>query len=122
MRDAPSLDIIPALQAEGARIRAFDPEGMHEAQRHFKNIHYAASTIDAIEGADAMVILTEWDAFKAIELGKLKTMLSAPIVVDLRNMFSIAEMNRYGIRYFGVGRSENSRQTSETKELHDVSC
>lgn len=122
MRDAPSLDIIPALQAEGARIRAFDPEGMHEAQRHFKNIHYAASTIDAIEGADALVILTEWDAFKGIELGKLKTMLSAPIVVDLRNMFSIAEMNRYGIRYFGVGRSENSRQISNIKELHDVSC
>jgi UDPglucose 6-dehydrogenase len=122
MRDAPSLEILPALQAEGARIRAFDPEGMHEAQRHFKNIDYAASTTDAIEGADALVILTEWDAFKAIELGKLKTMLSAPIVVDLRNMFSIAEMNRYGIRHFGVGRPENSRQISNAKELHDVSC
>ncbi len=122
MRDAPSLDIIPALQAEGARIRAFDPEGMHEAQRHFKNMDYAASTSDAIEGADALVILTEWDAFKAIELRKLKTMLSVPIVVDLRNMFSISEMNRYGIRYFGVGRPQNSRQISDNKELHDVSC
>lgn len=122
MRDAPSLDIIPALKARGARIRAFDPEGMHEAQPHFRNIDYATSATDAIQGADALVILTEWDAFKTIELGKLKTMPSAPIVVDLRNMFSIAEMNRYGIRYFGVGRPQNSRQISNIKDLHDVSC
>ena len=122
MRDAPSLDIIPALQAEGARIRAFDPEGMHEAQRHFRNIDYAENMPEAIQGADALVILTEWDAFKSIELGKLKTMLSAPIVVDLRNMFSISEMERYGIGYFGVGRPQNSRQASDIKELQDVSC
>ena len=122
MRDAPPIDIIPALQAEGARIRAFDPEGMHEAQRHVRNIDYATSATDSIEGADALLIFTKWDEFKAINLGKLKTMLSAAIVVDMRNRFRIAEMNGYGIRYFGVGRPQNSCQISDTKELHDVSC
>ena len=122
MRDAPSLDIIPALQAEGAHIRAFDPEGMHEARRHFRNIDYAASTSDAIEGSDALVILTEWDVFQKIELGQLKTMVPAPVIIDLRNMFRISEVNRYGIRYFGVGRPQISPQISDFKELHDVSC
>jgi UDPglucose 6-dehydrogenase len=122
MRDAPSLEIIPALQAEGARIRAFDPEGMHEAQRHFRNVVYAQSALDAIEGSDALVILTEWEAFKWLEFSKVKTLLSNPTIVDLRNMFSIAEMNRYGIRYFGVGRPQNSCHISSIKELHYVSC
>lgn len=120
--DARWLDFIPAMQTEGGRIRAFDPESMHEAQRHFQNVAYATSTTEAIQGADALEILTEWDAVKARELGKLKTRLSAAIVVETRNMFSIAEMNRYGIRYFDVGRPQNSSQISNTKELQDVSC
>ena len=121
MRDAPSLDIIPALQAEGAHIRAFDPEGMHEAKRHFRTIDYATSAKEAIKNADALVILTEWDAFKTLDLAEVASNLRTSIVIDLRNMFSIADMKRYGIRYFGVGRQSNASQNSNIKELQDVS-
>lgn len=122
MRDAPSLDIIPALQAEGARIRAFDPEGMREAQGHFRAVDYAESAEGAIEGADALVILTEWTVFKSLDLASVASKMRTPLVIDLRNMFSLAEMNGYGIRYFGVGRPSNPNLISKIKELNDVSC
>jgi UDPglucose 6-dehydrogenase len=104
MRDAPALDIIPALQAKGASIRAFDPEGMHEAQSMLKDVAFAKGPYDCIEGADAMVIITEWDQFRALDLNRVKAALKAPIVVDLRNIYAPAEMKAAGFTYVSVGR------------------
>ena len=104
MRDAPSLDIVPALQAAGARIKAFDPESMHEAGKLLKDIEFCDGPYHACEGADAMVILTEWDQFRALDLERIKSKLRTPTVVDLRNVYKPAEMARYGFNYHSVGR------------------
>ena len=105
MRDAPSLDIVPALQAAGARIRAFDPEGMHEAQRLLSGIAMADNAYAAAEGADALVILTEWDQFRALDFAQLKSVMRSPIVIDLRNVYDPAEVRRHGFAYTSIGRS-----------------
>ena len=105
MRDAPSLDIVPALQAAGARIRAFDPEGMHEAQKLLSGIAMADNAYAAAEGADALVILTEWDQFRALDFAQLKSVMRSPIVIDLRNVYDPAEVRRHGFAYTSIGRS-----------------
>ncbi|MBL9011224.1 MAG: UDP-glucose/GDP-mannose dehydrogenase family protein [Alphaproteobacteria bacterium] len=105
MRDAPSLDIVPALQGAGARIRAFDPEGMHEAQRLLAGIAMADNAYAAAEGADALVILTEWDQFRALDFAQLKSVMRSPIVIDLRNVYDPAEVRRHGFAYTSIGRS-----------------
>ena len=104
MRDAPSLMIIPALQDNGAKVRAYDPEGMGQAKALLDNVEFAQSAYAAIEGADALVIVTEWDAFRALDLGKVKTLLKSPVVVDLRNVYRPDEMERLGFDYVSVGR------------------
>jgi UDPglucose 6-dehydrogenase len=105
MRDAPSLDIIPALQAAGARIRAFDPESMHEARKMLSDVEFAEGPYRCLEGADAMVILTEWDQFRALDLDRVKAALKSPVVVDLRNVYKPSEMRDMGFSYHSVGRS-----------------
>lgn len=105
MRDAPSLDIVPALQGAGARIRAFDPEGMHEAQKLLSGIAMADNAYAAAEGADALVILTEWDQFRALDFAQLKSVMRSPIVIDLRNVYDPAEVRRHGFAYTSIGRS-----------------
>ncbi|MEZ5893367.1 MAG: nucleotide sugar dehydrogenase, partial [Parvularculaceae bacterium] len=104
MRDAPSLDIIPALQAAGAKIAAFDPAGMHEAQSHFKGIDYVDGPYQTLEGADAVVILTEWDEFRALDLDRLKSLMTSPVMVDLRNIYRPSEMAEAGVIYHSIGR------------------
>ncbi len=104
MRDAPSLDIVPALQAAGARIQAYDPEGHHEAEKLLKDVDYKTGPYEALDGADAMVILTEWDQFRALDLGRAKSLLKAPILVDLRNVYRPEQMEELGFQYTGVGR------------------
>ncbi len=104
MRDAPALDIIPALQAEGARVRAFDPEGMGEAKHMLKDVEFADGAYRCIEGADAVVIVTEWDQFRALDLARMKSALKAPVVVDLRNIYNPTEMQSRGFKYESVGR------------------
>ncbi|WP_297510564.1 UDP-glucose/GDP-mannose dehydrogenase family protein [uncultured Caulobacter sp.] len=104
MRDAPSLDIIPALQALGAKIQAFDPEGRHEAEKLLKDVTFKTGAYDAAEGADALVIITEWDQFRALDLDRLKLLMRAPLVVDLRNIYKPGEMERHGITYASIGR------------------
>jgi UDPglucose 6-dehydrogenase len=104
MRDAPSLDIIPALQAAGAKVRAFDPESMKEAGKLLQDITFVSSPYEAIDGADAMVIITEWDQFRALDLERIKTSLRQPVVVDLRNVYQPADMKRRGFSYHSVGR------------------
>ena len=105
MRDAPSLDIIPALQEAGATVRAFDPEGMEEASNMLTDVHFCDGPYHALEGADAMVIITEWDQFRALDIERAKTLLKGNVVVDLRNIYSPADMVKHGFKYTSVGRS-----------------
>jgi len=105
MRDAPSLDIIPALQAAGANITAYDPEAMGEARQILKDVTYAENAYDGLADADALVILTEWDQFRALDLRRVKAALKSPIVVDLRNIYRPAEMAALEFSYTGIGRS-----------------
>ena len=104
MRDAPSLDILPALQAMGARVQAYDPEGAKEAAHMLPGVDFKAGAYEAAEGADALVILTEWDQFRALDLDRLKLLMAAPVVVDLRNVYKPSEMVRHGFTYASIGR------------------
>src|SRR6201992_2555924 len=103
MRDAPSLVIVPYLQKAGAIIRAFDPEGHKEAAKHLQ-LDYRTDTYDALDGADGVVILTEWNEFRALDFARVKAALKAPLMVDLRNIYRPAQMAEAGFRYVSVGR------------------
>jgi len=106
MRDAPSLDIIPALQAAGARIRAFDPEGIHEARKLLSGVEFAPGVYETLEGADAVTIITEWDEFRALDLDRVKSLMREPVMVDLRNIYRPAQMIERGFRYHSIGRPQ----------------
>jgi len=105
MRDAPSLDIIPALQAAGANIKAFDPESMDEAKKMLNGVEFANNPYDCVQGADAVVIITEWDQFRALDLDRVKKALKAPIIVDLRNIYTPEEVRGEGFTYESIGRA-----------------
>jgi len=104
MREAPSLVIVPMLEAQGARVRAYDPQGMAEARKLMPRLETAADPYACIEGADAMVILTEWDQFRALDLDRVKAGMRSPVVVDLRNIYKPADMTEKGFTYVSVGR------------------
>ncbi|GGG95466.1 MAG TPA: UDP-glucose 6-dehydrogenase [Oceanicaulis sp.] len=104
MREAPSLDIIPALQARGARVRAYDPAGIEEAEKLLKDVEYTTGPYLALDGADAVVIITEWNEFRALDMDRVKAALKSPVVVDLRNIYDPAEMKEAGLSYTSVGR------------------
>jgi len=104
MRDAPSLDIVPALQAAGATVQAFDPEG-HEAQHMLKDVDFKTDPYEVAEGADALVIITEWDQFRALDLDRIKLLMKRPVLVDLRNIYKPDDMRARGFAYTSVGRA-----------------
>ncbi|MFG1230600.1 UDP-glucose dehydrogenase family protein [Xanthobacter wiegelii] len=104
MRDAPSISIIAALQDGGAVIKAHDPEGVEQAKMVLENVTYVDTPYRAAEDADALVIVTEWDAFRALDLQRIHTMMAQPVVIDLRNIYRPAEMRALGFRYHSVGR------------------
>ncbi|MDB5622805.1 MAG: UDP-glucose/GDP-mannose dehydrogenase family protein [Devosia sp.] len=104
MRDAPSLSIVQSLTDAGARIRAYDPEGMAAAKAMMPDIHYAADAYDAAEGADCLVLVTEWSEFRSLDLGRLKDTMQSPNIVDLRNVYRGKEVEAAGFRYASVGR------------------
>lgn len=104
MREAPSLEIIPALQEAGARIKAFDPAGTVEAEHHFKDVEFTSGPYFCVEDADALVIVTEWNEFRALDLGRLKELMKAPVLVDLRNIYRPEEMSAAGFKYSSIGR------------------
>ena len=106
MRDAPSLDVVPALIAMGAKVTAFDPEGMHEAGKLLDGVVFRDGPYEAVEGADAVVILTEWDQFRALDLDRIKLLLSQPVIVDLRNIYRPDDMRARGFRYTSIGRRQ----------------
>ncbi len=105
MRDAPSLDVAPALIAMGAKVQAFDPEGMKEAAQLLPGVVFKDGPYEAVEGADVVVILTEWDQFRALDLNRVKLLLRQPVMVDLRNVYRPEDMRARGFRYASIGRA-----------------
>src|SRR6266851_4104522 len=105
MREAPSIALITALQDMGAAVRAYDPAGMEQAKPLLPDIAYADSAYTCAQGADALVIVTEWEQFRALDLARLKAIMARPVVVDLRNVYRPEDMARYGFAYHSVGRS-----------------
>ncbi|HEY1432564.1 MAG TPA: UDP-glucose/GDP-mannose dehydrogenase family protein [Stellaceae bacterium] len=110
MRDSPSIEILPRLIAAGAAVQAFDPEGMAEAQKLLPELVYCRNAYEAAEGADALVLLTEWNEFRALDLTRVGRLLAAPLVIDLRNIYQPAEMAAAGLSYVSVGRPPQLRR------------
>ena len=104
MREAPAIDIIKELQSRGAKIKAFDPVAMNEAKHYLSDVEFARDEYEAIRGADALVIITEWNQFRALDLEKVKNLLKSPKVADLRNIYEPKDMAELGFEYIGVGR------------------
>jgi UDPglucose 6-dehydrogenase len=104
MREAPSLSIIAALQDGGAKVRAYDPEGMEQARSLLQEVDYADDPYACVERADALVLVTEWDAFRALDLDRIKRAMKTPILVDLRNIYRPDDLARKGFTYDSVGR------------------
>ena len=104
MRDSPALAIVQALQDAGAQVVAYDPEAMEMARPLMPDIHYAENAYAVAEGADAVALVTEWDAFRALDLGRMVRTMRNPCLVDLRNVYSRTEAERHGLSYTGIGR------------------
>lgn len=104
LRDAPSLAIITALQDAGARVRAYDPEGMKAARDLLPDVEFAPEPYACAHNAHVLVIVTEWDVFRALDLGRLRRLLLDPVIVDLRNVYDPQELKRNGFRYVSIGR------------------
>jgi UDPglucose 6-dehydrogenase len=117
MRDSPALAILPALQAAGAEIRAYDPEGMAEAKRLLPDLVCCENAYQTMLGADALVLVTEWNEFRALDLERVKALLKAPCIVDLRNIYKPDEMAAAGFRYSSIGRAPAKPATDRRKSL-----
>jgi UDPglucose 6-dehydrogenase len=110
MRDSPSLDVVAALQDGGAKVRAYDPEGMHEAKQLMNGVEWCDNAYDTMPDAEAMVIITEWNEFRALDLGRIKQLLKRPLMIDLRNIYDPSEMASAGFEYISVGRASVAPQ------------
>jgi UDPglucose 6-dehydrogenase len=108
MRDAPSITIVQALLDGGADVHVYDPEGMEAAKEMLGPVVYGKDAYEIAEGADAVVLVTEWDEFRALDLKRLKALVNKPVLVDLRNIYPIAEVVRHGFSYFAVGKKSGS--------------
>ncbi len=104
-RDSPAIPLITALQDLGAIVRAYDPAGMEQAKAKLETVVYCHSAYAAADGADAVVIATEWERFRALDLARLKSEMAQPVIVDLRNIYRAEKMKRAGFRYVAVGRA-----------------
>lgn len=104
MREAPSIDIIRGFQQEGTAIKAYDPQAMGNAKAIFRDIEYCESAYEAARGSDALIILTEWDEFRALDLSKIKQLLRQPVIIDGRNIYEPQRMKELGFMYRGIGR------------------
>ena len=104
MREAPSVAIVPALQEAGATVRAYDPEGMEEAKQMLDGVVWCEGAYEAMEGADALVILTEWNEFRALDLTRLKETMRGNKIADLRNIYDPEDMTAAGFEYISIGR------------------
>ncbi len=110
MRDSPSLEIVPALIEGGAEVSAFDPQGMDEAREMLDGVNWCESSYEALEGADVVALVTEWNEFRALDLERVKASMSSPVMVDLRNIYNPEEMVDAGFEYYCIGRTvENGK-------------
>ena len=112
MRDSPSLDIVSGLQAAGARIRAYDPEGMDEAAKLMSDVTFCPDAYTAMEGADAFAIVTEWNAFRALDLRRAAALLKSKTMIDLRNIYDPSEVTSAGFVYHSIGRPQTLPDTA----------
>src|SRR5579885_1056126 len=117
MREAPSLAILPALQEAGAEIRAFDPEGTDEARPLLPGVAFTGNAYEAMDGADAVVLLTEWNEFRALDLARVRRLLKSPTLIDLRNVYKPSEMAAAGFFYFSIGRRSVEPARAEQRVL-----
>ena len=104
MRESPSLDILPELIKRGATIRAYDPEGMGEARRLLSDVEFCDSSYATLEEADALVLITEWNEFRALDLDRVKSLMRTPVIIDLRNIYDPHDMTAKGFAYSSIGR------------------
>jgi UDPglucose 6-dehydrogenase len=104
MRDAPSVTIIAALKGLGATVRAYDPVAMEEAAKVMKDVEYCDGPYSCVEDADALIIMTEWNQFRILDMEKLKHSMKTPVVIDLRNVYEPEKMRGAGFRYACIGR------------------
>jgi UDPglucose 6-dehydrogenase len=104
MRDSPSIPLITALHDMGAQVRAYDPEGMEQARQVLNNVTYTDDAYDCVKGADVLVIVTEWEQFRALDLETIKAAMNKPVMVDLRNVYPPEDVVKHGFSYTGVGR------------------
>jgi UDPglucose 6-dehydrogenase len=104
MRDAPSIPLITALQDMGAAVRVFDPVGMPQAKKVLENVTFCHNAYDCAKGAHALVIVTEWEQFRALDLKEMASVMASSVIVDLRNIYSPEEVTRNGFHYCGIGR------------------
>lgn len=113
MRESPSLDIVPALQAAGAHVRAYDPEGMREARGMLKDVEWCDNAYDTMPDADVLVIITEWNEFRALDLERVRNLMKAPLMVDLRNIYEPEDMKSRGFDYHSIGRPNVDHSAAE---------
>jgi len=118
MREAPSLVILPMLQARGASIRACDPQGRCKAEELLPGIEWFDDALKTAEDADAAVVLTEWNEFRAVDLMQMRKAMRGNVLVDLRNVYSAALAEAAGLTYCGVGRSRITRSVDEPRHLN----
>jgi UDPglucose 6-dehydrogenase len=109
MREAPSIPLITALQDMGAKVRVYDPVGMEQAKQVLADVTYCEGPYDCVEEADAAVIVTEWEQFRALELERLRDLMACPVIVDLRNIYSPEDMKKHGFAYASIGRAPTFR-------------
>jgi len=115
LREAPSLDIIRALKADGVAVRAFDPVAMPAAGRVLRGVQFCRDAYDAATGADALVLVTEWNEFRRLDLAKLQSLMRRPVVIDCRNIYEPSEMARLGFVYSCVGRGTPQMEVGSAK-------
>jgi UDPglucose 6-dehydrogenase len=116
MRDSPTIPVINGLQEKGAKVRAYDPQAMGNCRSIFTDVTYCEDAYETATGADALVIATEWNEFRALNLDRIKKQLRQPIVVDLRNVYDPKRMRAQGFDYFSVGRADDVRKPALAKE------
>ena len=109
MREAPSIAVITALHDMGATVRAYDPAGIPQAKAILSDVVYCDSPYSSAEGADALVIVTEWEQFRALDLDRLREIMARPLIVDLRNIYRSEEVTKYGFTYVSIGRATLER-------------
>jgi UDPglucose 6-dehydrogenase len=109
MREAPSIALITALQDMGALVRAYDPVGMEQAKEILTDVVYCLDAYDCVEEADAVVIITEWEQFRALDLVRVRDLMACPVMIDLRNVYNPEDVKKYGFSYTSIGRRPTHR-------------